>query len=68
MYQGEIRNIKSQIDKYIETFGESIPLIMIKDNVTDSRLIDRIEKAIEEEVEIPITSSIYYKELSDEII
>jgi len=68
MYQGEIRNIKDQIDEYIETFGESLPLIMVKDNVTESQLIDKIEKAIEEETEIPITSSIYYKELLGEII
>jgi len=68
MYQGEIRNIKNSIDKYIETFGVSLPLIMVKDNVTESQIIDRMEKAIEEEVEIPTASFIYYKELSDEVV
>ena len=68
MYQGEIRNIKDQIDEYIETFGEFLPLIMVRDNITENQLIDKIEKAIEEETEIPITSSIYYKESLGEII
>ncbi len=67
MYQGEIRDIKDQIDKYIETFGVSLPLIDVKDSITESQFMDRIERAIEEETEIPITSSIYYRELVDEI-
>jgi len=68
MYQGNILDIKDTIDKYIETFGDEIPLIMVKDDITDEQLIDIIEDAIEDKTEIPITSFIYYKELLGEII
>jgi len=68
MYQGKIENIKSYIDDYIKMFRESIPLIMIKDNISDNELIDKIKKAMEKEVRIPITSSIYFKESLGEIV
>lgn len=68
MYQGEIKDIKDKLDEYIETFGEPIPLIMVKDNISEEQLIEAIENAIEEEIEIPITSFIYYKESPGEII
>lgn len=68
MFQGKIKNVKSFIDEYIESFGEGIPLIMVKDSITEDQLIDEIEKAIDNKKEIPDNSFIYFKESEGEVI
>ena len=68
MFQGEIENVKKIIDDYIEIFGDGIPLIMVKDSITEDQLIDEIEKAIDNKKEIPDNSFIYFKEAEGEVI
>jgi len=68
MYQENILDIKNYLDEYNKVFSNMVPLIMVKDNLTEEKLVARIVKAIKTEEPILANDFIYFIEEKGDVI